>query len=67
MGRSVGRADPARPQRWSYPPAACTRVYEALTVAINQLVHRDRTGFAGQQFYFDRTRALIGREQHIAD
>lgn len=49
-------------------PDGCLHpVYEALTVAINQLVHRDSTGYAGHRFFFDRHPALVGREQHIAD
>lgn len=49
-------------------PDGCLHpVYEALTVAINQLVHRNRTGYAGHQHSFTPHPALVGREQHIAD
>ena len=49
-------------------PDGCLHpVYEALTVAINQLVHRNQTGYAGHQFSFAPHPAMVGREQHIAD
>ena len=49
-------------------PDGCLHpVYEALTVAINQLVHRDSAGYAGHRFFFDRHPAMAGREQHITD
>lgn len=49
-------------------PDGCLHpVYEALTVAINQLVHRNNTGYAGHHFSFERHPAMPGREQHIAD
>lgn len=49
-------------------PDGCLHpVYEALTVAINQLVHRNKTGYAGHQFDFRTHPAMVGREQHIAD
>ncbi len=45
-------------------PDGCLHpVYEALTVAINQLVHR----YTGQQYSFTPHPAMVGREQHIAD
>ncbi len=49
-------------------PDGCLHpVYEALTVAINQLVHRNRTGYAGHQFSFTPHPAMVGRERIIAD
>lgn len=49
-------------------PDGCLHpVYEALTVALNQLVHRNKTGYAGHQFSFQAHPAMVGREQHIAD
>ena len=49
-------------------PDGCLHpVYEALTVAINQLVHRNCTGYAGRQYAFTPHPAMVGRAQHIAD
>ncbi len=49
-------------------PDGCLHpVYEALTVAINQLVHRNNLRYAGHQFSFTPHPAMVGREQHIAD
>ena len=49
-------------------PDGCLHpVYEALTVAINQLVHRNNLRYAGHQYSFTPHPALVGREQHIAD
>lgn len=49
-------------------PDGCLHpVYEALTVAINQLVHRNNLRYAGHQYDFRTHPAMIGREQHIAD
>jgi len=49
-------------------PDGCLHpVYEALTVAINQLVHRNLFRYAGHQYSFQPHPAMVGREQHIAD
>lgn len=49
-------------------PDGCLHpVYEALTVAINQLVHRNLFRYAGHQHSFQPHPAMVGREQHIAD
>jgi hypothetical protein len=49
-------------------PDGCLHpVYEALTVAINQLVHRNNLRYAGHQYGFRSHPALPGREQRIAD
>jgi len=48
-------------------PAGCLHpVYEALTVAINQLVHRDRTQNYGRRQSFTPHPPLPGREEAIA-
>ena len=48
-------------------PAGCMHpVYEALTVAINQLVERDRTQNHGRRHAFVAHPALPGRERNIA-
>lgn len=49
-------------------PDGCLHpVYEALTVAINQLVHRNNLRYAGHQYSFQPHPAMVGREQRIAD
>jgi hypothetical protein len=48
------------------PPGCMHPVYEALTVAINQLVHRDRTQNYGRRHSFVPHPPLPGREQAIA-
>ena len=47
------------------PDGCLHEVYEALTVAINQLVHRNRNGYGKQQGYLPHP-ALPGREDVIA-
>jgi hypothetical protein len=48
-------------------PAGCMQpVYEALTVAINQLVHREQTQNYGRGYGFTSHPALPGRENVIA-
>jgi hypothetical protein len=47
------------------PAGSMHPVYEALTVAINQLVHRDRTQNYGRRHAFTQHPALPGRERAI--
>lgn len=49
-------------------PDGCLHpVYEALTVVINQIVHRHRSTPGGRTYSFEPHPALVGREQIIAD
>ena len=48
------------------PPGCLHPVYEALTVAINQLVQRDRSENYGRRHSFEAHPALPGRERALA-
>jgi len=66
MGRGTGRVDPA--DHRGRTPAGCLHpVYEALTVAINQLTHANRSHLGERQFGFVPHPAMAGRERIIAD